>query len=287
MPDLQEPSELLRQITEHLKLEGAMGGDWIPVTRSQRKAGGKSQERTGAQTQGTPKKSAGLARITPAVRPVDPETVETNRALLLQVTSHVARCKDCGLSASRTNTVPGEGHPAPRLVFVGEGPGREEDLSGRPFVGKAGLLLSRMISAIGLSREEVFILNTVKCRPPGNRTPEPEEMQACRGYLDRQLQILQPEIIVTLGRPASQSLLSTSAPISRLRGNMQNLGDTPVMPTFHPAYLLRNVTAKKDAWEDLKKVHAYLTREPESTPGEPDVASPPDRPPDHQGSLFG
>jgi DNA polymerase len=243
---MTDPLDLLHQVAEHLRLEQAMGGDWIPVTRREpEKTGGRGRAR-------------GLARLPRAVRAADPETVDANEALLAAVAAEIAACRACPLHASRTHTVPGEGHPAPRLVFVGEGPGAEEDACGRPFVGRSGELLTRMIEAMGLERTEVFILNTVKCRPPGNRTPEGEEMARCRPVLERQLGILAPEVIVALGRPASQSLLRTSAPISRLRGRWQEVDGVAVMPTFHPSYLLRNATAKKDAWSDLKQVHRRL-----------------------------
>ncbi len=281
MPDLTDPEEILRQITEHLELEASMGGDWIPVTRASEPTQRKSSEKP---------RAAGLTRIHQAVQPVDPEVVGARRAMLEQVAHEIAACRACVLGKSRSKPVPGEGHAAPRLVFVGEGPGADEDASGLPFVGKAGQLLTRMIEAMGLAREEVFIMNTVKCRPPGNRTPEPEEMSACRVYLERQLQILTPEIIVALGRPAAQSLLSTTTPISRLRGHMQDRGGILVMPTFHPAYLLRNPAAKKDAWEDLKQVHEVLAsgrRDPPEHPPSPTQPPPSEPEPTTQGSLFG
>lgn len=162
----------------------------------------------------------------------------------------------------------GVGHPRPPIVFVGEGPGAEEDAQGVPFVGRAGQLLTRMIAAMTLSREQVYICNVVKCRPPGNRTPNEDEARACLPYLWRQLAILRPRVIVALGRPAAHALLQTTTPIGRLRGEfqefpppgLQHLGlpPTPVMPTFHPAYLLRCPWEKAKAWEDLKQVMELL-----------------------------
>jgi len=179
----------------------------------------------------------------------------------------VKGCTKCALCKGRTNTVFGEGAADSSLVFVGEGPGADEDASGRPFVGRAGELLGKMIKAMGLSREQVFICNMVKCRPPGNRAPAPEEVQACWGYLIRQLQIISPEVIVTLGNPATQGLLNTRTGITRLRGNFQELPDIgeglagiAVMPTFHPAYVLRQYTPdnRGKVWSDLQQVMGVL-----------------------------
>jgi DNA polymerase len=179
----------------------------------------------------------------------------------------VSVCTKCVLHKTRTNTVFGEGDFNAELVFVGEGPGADEDRTGRPFVGRAGDLLTKMITAMGLSREGVFICNVVKCRPPGNRNPAAEEVQACWGYLVRQLQIIRPKVIVTLGNPATQTLLDTKTGITRLRGSWQQLGEigeglagTAVMPTFHPSYLLRQYTPenRKKVWSDLQTVMKAL-----------------------------
>jgi DNA polymerase len=195
---------------------------------------------------------------------------EQAAALKAMDMDEVRPCTRCGLSATRTNTVFGEGNPAARLVFVGEGPGRDEDESGRPFVGRAGELLTKMIAAMGLTREDVFICNMVKCRPPGNRNPMPDEVAACWGYLVRQLQIIRPEVIVTMGNPATKGLLNTPTGITRLRGQWQSLpdigeglGGIPVMPTFHPAYVLRQYTAanRGKVWNDLQMVMAQLGME--------------------------
>lgn len=181
--------------------------------------------------------------------------------------SHVKNCSSCALAQRRTQTVFGEGSPSAQLVFVGEGPGEDEDRSGRPFVGKAGQLLDKMIKAMGLERQDVFICNVVKCRPPGNRTPAPDEMHTCSPYLIRQLEILAPKVIVALGNPATHTLLKTTEGITRLRGNWQalpdhapGLGGIPVMPTFHPSYVLRQYTeqVRKMVWGDLQKVMERL-----------------------------
>jgi DNA polymerase len=152
----------------------------------------------------------------------------------------------------------GEGNPRARLVFVGEGPGEQEDLQGRPFVGNAGQLLDKMIQAIGLSRNDVYIANVVKCRPPGNRNPESDEILACSPFLHRQLDIIQPEVIVALGKFAAQTLLQTDEKITQLRGKFKTYRGTKLMPTFHPSYLLRSPSAKREAWIDLQAVAKEL-----------------------------
>lgn len=167
-------------------------------------------------------------------------------------------CRDCKLCGTRTHLVIGEGNARARLVFVGEGPGEQEDLQGRPFIGRAGQLLEKMIEAMGLSRQEVYICNVVKCRPPENRNPEPDEIAACSGYLHRQLASIQPEVVVALGKFAAQTLLATEEKISSLRGRVHPFRGTKLVPTFHPAYLLRNPPAKKDAWADLQLVMKEL-----------------------------
>jgi len=161
-------------------------------------------------------------------------------------------CQRCPLSRARNQIVFGQGDPRARLVFVGEGPGRDEDLQGAPFVGAAGELLTRIIAAIRLRREQVFICNVVKCRPPGNRTPQPDEIATCRPFLERQIECIRPDFIVALGTVAAQTLLQTDQPISRLRGRFHDFRGIRLLPTYHPAYLLRNPAKKRDVWEDMK-----------------------------------
>lgn len=171
----------------------------------------------------------------------------------------VAGCTRCDeLARTRTQTVFGVGSPTARLCFLGEAPGADEDAQGEPFVGRAGQLLTRIIEACGLKREEVYILNVLKCRPPGNRTPLPHEAQNCRGYLDGQLEIIQPEFICCLGSVAAQTLLATDTSIGRLRGKFHEYQGIQVLCTYHPAYLLRNPAAKKDVWEDMKLLLAKM-----------------------------
>jgi len=163
----------------------------------------------------------------------------------------VAGCTRCDLHASRTQTVFGVGNPDADWMFIGEAPGAEEDRRGEPFVGRAGKLLDEMLRTVGLSRDGVFIANILKCRPPNNRDPKVEEAAACRGYLERQIELVAPEIIIAVGRVAAQNLLGTDAPVGRMRGKRHSLGDVPLIVTYHPAYLLRSPSQKRKAWDDL------------------------------------
>lgn len=167
----------------------------------------------------------------------------------------VASCQRCGLCRARTQTVFADGSPTARLMLVGEAPGADEDAQGVPFVGRAGQLLTRMIEGgMGLSRRDVYIANVLKCRPPDNRNPLPEEIAACRGYLEAQVELVRPEAIVALGKFAAQFLLGTEEGIMRLRGRWGSYRGIPVMPTFHPSFLLRQPERKRDAWQDLLQV---------------------------------
>jgi len=163
-------------------------------------------------------------------------------------------CQRCKLHSSRTQIVFGVGSPRAKLVFVGEAPGRDEDLQGEPFVGQAGQLLTKIIQAIELTREEVYITNIIKCRPPGNRNPEPDEIMACEPFLIKQLEVIRPKLICALGTFAAQTLLKTDEKISLLRGKFHRYQGIPLMPTYHPAFLLRNPNHKRDVWEDMKKI---------------------------------
>ncbi len=176
-----------------------------------------------------------------------------------ELRSVLGECDRCKLCSGRTNIVFGVGNPSARLMFVGEGPGQDEDAQGIPFVGRAGELLTDIIQkGMGLRRDEVYIANIVKCRPPNNRNPEPDEIVACEPFLARQVALVRPEVVVTLGKFASQALLRNPAPISRQRGEWQDYGGTPVMATFHPAYLLRNPSGKRIVWQDIQAVMARL-----------------------------
>ena len=178
---------------------------------------------------------------------------------LSSIREAMGECKQCSLCETRKTIVFGEGDAHARLMFIGEAPGRKEDETGRCFVGPAGELLTKIIeNAMGLKRSDVYIANILKCRPPGNRDPLPEEVQQCIGYLESQIHVVGPEVIVTLGRIATQHLLETKIPISRLRGTFQEYKGIAVMPTYHPSYLLQNPSKKRDVWEDIKKVMEYL-----------------------------
>ena len=185
-----------------------------------------------------------------------PESGET----LEDIRQDIGNCTRCPLHQGRTKIVHSEGNPNAELVFVGEAPGADEDASGRPFVGRAGQLLNKIIEAIGLRREDVFIGNVNRCRPPGNRQPTIEEARTCKPFLLREIGVLRPKIIVVLGNTATQNLLDTKVGITKIRGEFQDYFGVKVMPTFHPAYLLRDPSKKREVWEDMKKVRDELNR---------------------------
>ena len=183
-------------------------------------------------------------------------------AALRELQQEVEACTRCPFLKDRTRSVFGEGDPDAQLVFVGEAPGREEDLQGRPFVGTAGQLLTKMIEAMGFTRDAVYICNVAKNRPPGNRTPLPEEIEICKPYLLKQLAIIRPRVICALGSVAAKALLGPDIAITHVRGQLLDYEGTTVVPTFHPAYLLRNPDAKKLVWQDLKRVKQVLEKSP-------------------------
>ncbi|MBS1784920.1 MAG: uracil-DNA glycosylase [Acidobacteria bacterium] len=219
-----------------------------------------------------PKPEAGSPRPeAPYAPPSDPfgcppEAAVSGAATLADLGSAIQGCLKCALGPGRIHFVFGEGDPHAGLLFIGEGPGRDEDLQGRPFVGKAGELLDKMISALGLSRQEVYIANVVKCRPPDNRTPLSDEAAACLGYLRRQIELIQPKVIVTLGATPLRELLGSTEGITKVRGQWKRLEvggrSIPVMPTFHPAYVLRQYTqeVRRAVWADLQEAKAELDR---------------------------
>ncbi|CAG0929870.1 partial Type-4 uracil-DNA glycosylase, partial [Planctomycetaceae bacterium] len=170
-------------------------------------------------------------------------------------------CVRCQLGNQRTNLVFGVGNPRARLVFIGEAPGREEDLKGEPFVGEAGQLLTKIIQAMGFARNDVYICNVLKCRPPGNRNPHHDEIVQCAPFMLRQVKAIGPEVVVALGTFAAQTLLATKEPISALRGRFHDYHGIPLMPTFHPAFLVRNPERKREVWEDMKKVMGLMGKD--------------------------
>jgi uracil-DNA glycosylase family 4 len=192
------------------------------------------------------------------VVPTAEDRVPSATRSLQQLAETVRDCRKCRLHQGRTHVVFGTGNPNADLVFVGEAPGQDEDRQGEPFVGRAGQLLTRIIEAIGLTRDQVYILNVIKCRPPDNRNPLPDEVASCRSILQAQLACLQPRVICALGTFAAQALLQTEERISRLRGRFHTLGDIPVMPTYHPAYLLRNPQGKRAVWDDMQRIQHLL-----------------------------
>jgi len=186
---------------------------------------------------------------------------KTSGGNLSSLKESVLECALCELASTRNKVVFGEGDINARLMFVGEAPGADEDMQGRPFVGLAGQLLTKIIASIGLKREEVFICNILKCRPPNNRNPLPFEIEKCRPYLDAQINLIKPQIICALGSPASKTILSTDNSISKIRGQIFNLDGIKVIPTYHPAYLLRNASMKRPVWEDMKLIRRLLNEE--------------------------
>lgn len=201
--------------------------------------------------------AVGVVAAAPASAP-DPAELAAVRTLD-GLRGLIGDCRRCRLHGARTQVVFGVGDPKARVVFVGEGPGRDEDLQGEPFVGRAGQLLTDILEkGMKLTRADVYICNVVKCRPPQNRNPEPDEVATCSPFLHRQIELVAPEVIVTLGKFAAHTLLATDTPITRLRGQWQDHRGIPVMPTFHPAYLLRNPAEKKTVWQDIKQVMARL-----------------------------
>ena len=197
---------------------------------------------------------------TEPVVPAEPARMYSSQSEALSgIRADLGDCTRCKLhTLGRRQIVYGVGNPDADLMFVGEAPGADEDMQGEPFVGRAGQLLTKIIEAIGMRREDVYIANVIKCRPPGNRNPEPDEVEQCEPFLFRQIDSIKPKVIVALGKFAAQSLLKTTEPITRLRGREYKYRDAILMPTYHPAYLLRTPSAKREVWEDMKRVRAIL-----------------------------
>lgn len=235
------------QLAAHLELMRDFGADGVSRVAAWRQ---RPAEAASVSTQAvTP--AAGGDPAAPAVA-----ALETLAALRQEIGPACTRCKLHTLG--RRQVVFGVGSAQARLMFVGEAPGEDEDKQGEPFVGRAGQLLTKIIEAIGMTREQVYIANVIKCRPPGNRNPEPDEVDTCEPYLFRQIAAIQPRVIVALGKFAAQSLLRTTEPITRMRGRVFEFRGALLVPTFHPAYLLRNPPAKREVWEDMKKVRDLL-----------------------------
>jgi uracil-DNA glycosylase family 4 len=247
---------LVGQLRTNLGARARSGALGVPARPTTRRAGPASAVTAAAAPE--PATPAAAPAPDEAAAPAGDRPAGQRGLALLR--DDIGDCQRCKLAPLRKNLVYGVGNPDADLVFVGEAPGADEDAQGEPFVGKAGQLLTKMIEAMGYSRADVYICNVLKCRPPGNRDPEPDEVAQCEPFLKRQLAAIRPRLIVALGRFAVQCLLRDDSPISRLRGNMRTYEGIPLMPTFHPAYLLRDPSKKKLAWEDLKAVNAALAR---------------------------
>lgn len=244
MEDRTELLELVAELRARLECWRDAGLDWVPS----------GQGDVALVDAGDRSQAASVTTDSPPV-PAASETVDTLPALR----AHIGDCQRCKLCSHRTQIVFGVGNPNADLVFVGEAPGRDEDAKGEPFVGRAGQLLTEIIvKGMKLRREDVYIANVIKCRPPQNRNPEPDEIAACEPFLIRQLAIIQPKAIVALGTFAAQALLKTRTPITRLRGTWVDYQGIPLMPTFHPAYLLRNPGDKRLVWQDIQQVMKVL-----------------------------
>ena len=233
MPDIPDTRKL---VAEHLKFFGELGATGF-------------------------RKDAAWALRTSAA-PDAGETAQSSELDLASIREDIGDCTRCKLcTLGRKQIVFGVGNPHADLMFVGEAPGRDEDIQGIPFVGRAGQKLTQIIEAIGLTREDVYIANVIKCRPPDNRNPEPDEVEKCEPFLFRQIDTIKPKVIVALGKFAAQCLLRTTDPITRLRGREFKYRDAILIPTYHPAYLLRTPSAKRDVWDDMKKVRSILAGE--------------------------
>jgi len=245
-----EHKNILREIHRALEFYQALGVESVPIQMS---------EQLNFIIGGEKKYSPADLPIPelPDSRPM-PGDEKLKEKQLFELRAAIGDCRRCGLAAKRTHVVFGTGSPCAKVMFVGEGPGRDEDLQGQPFVGAAGELLTKIIVAMGLKRREVYIANVVKCRPPGNRDPEPDEVETCIEFLKNQIEIIAPGVIIALGRVAAQSLFETDEKIGSLRGRFRQFHGIPVMPTYHPAYLLRYSKAKETVWKDVQQVMAML-----------------------------
>lgn len=253
----KELKEIVSSLTGHLIYQrDILRAEGVPVTQ---KPEGRSQE-SGASKHPKLNSEQKAHSSTPTTdhQPLITNVSPTGK-LLEELRADIGDCQRCRLGKTKTKLVFGVGNPDARIAFVGEGPGKDEDTQGEPFVGRAGQLLTDIITkGMKMEREDVYICNVVKCRPPGNRNPEPDEIDTCEPFLIKQLEILKPEVIVALGTFAAKTLLKSELPISQLRGRFHNYKGIQVMPTFHPSYLLRNPDKKKEVWEDIKLVLARL-----------------------------
>ena len=240
------------QLAEHLRFYDELGVTGISKDPKWR-------------ARGTSHVTSSTSHVARSTSHVTSSTSDVARSTLHVIREDIGDCTRCKLHAQgRTQIVFGVGNPDADLMFVGEAPGADEDIQGIPFVGRAGQLLTKIIEAIGLTRDQVYIANVIKCRPPGNRNPDPDEVETCEPFLFRQIDAIQPRVVVALGTFAAKALLKTQDPISRLRGRVYDFRGAKLIPTFHPAFLLRSPDRKRDVWEDMKKVRALLQDSPSS-----------------------
>jgi DNA polymerase len=245
------------QLIQHLRFLEELGATGVSRDATWRARRTNEPEATASTVQDVYAEQADLLAEPASERP-EAKARSSAEALKL-IRADLGDCTRCKLHRlGRRQIVYGVGNPKAELMFVGEAPGRDEDIQGEPFVGRAGQLLTRMIEAIDLTREDVYIANVIKCRPPENRSPEPDEVAACEPFLLRQIDAIKPKVVVALGAVALKALLKSDAPISRIRGQVLDYRHTKLVPTFHPAFLLRSPDKKREAWEDLKKVRALL-----------------------------
>ena len=268
MPSKDSSGRTRRLVAQRLEALERAGVTHVPKARRRAPAAAQAAEAPPADVAPARTKTPAPERAPLPARSGEVLAPNDRAAALAVIQREVAACTQCDeLASTRTQTVFGVGNPAARLCFLGEAPGADEDRQGEPFVGRAGQLLTRIIEACGFRRQDVYILNVLKCRPPGNRTPLPHEVHNCRGFLDRQLAVIQPEFICCVGSVAAQTLLETDVTIGRLRGKTHQYRGIPVVCTYHPAYLLRNPAAKKDTWEDMKMLLRHMGLEPPGAEG--------------------
>jgi len=247
-PELRR--QILHAVRQNLQTDALLGATEVPIP--------KQPDRSAKPTPTPRDQKSPLPRRPRLVGPNEPEKARRLEALFQE---HLSGCRKCSLAKDRNTVVFGEGSPAAQLVFVGEAPGEDEDLQGIPFVGRAGQLLTRIIlNGMKMRREDVYICNIIKCRPPGNRNPSASEIFRCLPFVERQLEIIQPKVICALGAVAAQALLNTDEPIGRLRGRWHDWRGIPMMVTYHTAYLLRTPAAKPKVWGDIKQVMARLAQ---------------------------
>jgi DNA polymerase len=247
---MQKRNEITGGLRKAMEFYRELGFNYLPVKLVRQLGSGEDKELRSAEAR---KRGSEGERNTTSEFP-DFQTSGLKEAALKELRKEIGDCTRCKLYKNRKNIVFGEGSPDAEVMFIGEGPGRDEDIQARPFVGEAGQLLTRMIEKMGLRRSEVYIANIVKCRPPNNREPEEEEITTCRPFVERQVEIIAPKVIVCLGKVSTQSLLRIKMPISKIRGKFLDYKNISVMPTFHPAYLLRNPRDKWLTWDDMQKV---------------------------------